>query len=117
MKRILLSLIAVAATAAFAADEVTTTTTTTTVGTGTITEYAPGTTLIVKESTGPVSYRYGETVTYVTKSGVTLTPAQVRARIKVGLPVSVHYSTLGDARVVERVEIDDEGEVEIETDD
>lgn len=38
----------------------TTTTRTTTYGNGTITEYVPGTTFIVKESTGPVTYRYGK---------------------------------------------------------
>jgi hypothetical protein len=33
----------------------TTTTTTTTIGTGTVTEYVPGSTMIVKESAGPVT--------------------------------------------------------------
>ncbi len=90
------------------------TTTTTTTSTGTISEYAPGTTFIVKESAGPVTYKYGNSVTYVTKSGKTLTEEQVKSRIKVGVPVSVHYSGTGDARTVERVEVDDDGEVEIE---
>ena len=54
-----------------------------------------------------MTYRYGKTVTYVTKSGKTLSEADVKTRIKVGAPVSVHYVTEGDSRVINRVEIDD----------
>jgi hypothetical protein len=110
MKTTILSLaIAMAATVAFAADTVTSskTTTTTTTSTGTLEEYTPGTAFVVKESSGPVKYRYGKKVTYVTKSGKTLSDADVKTRIKVGSPVTVHYGTEGDARVVNRVEIDD----------
>jgi hypothetical protein len=89
---------------------------TTTTTTGTITEYSPGTTFVVKETTGPVSYRYGETITYVTRSGRPLTEEQVRS-IKIGTPVSVHYITEGDERILNRVEVDeDDGEIEVETD-
>jgi hypothetical protein len=106
------------ASAAVAADTTTKTTTVkadgstetniqTTTGTGTITEYVPGTTFVVKETTGPVTYRYGKTVTYVTKSGQTLTEEALKTRIRVGLPVSVHYMTEGDNRVISRVVIDD----------
>jgi hypothetical protein len=84
-----------------------TTTTKTTTGSGTITEYTPGTTFIVKESSGPVTYHYGKHVTYVTKSGKTIPEAEVRTRIKVGAPVHVHYTTEGDNRVISRVEVDD----------
>lgn len=87
--------------------EVSTTTTTTTTGTGVIEEYTPGTTFVVKEKAGPVKYRYGKKVTYVTRSGKTLTDDEVRTRIRVGSPVSVHYATEGDAKVINRVEIDD----------
>jgi hypothetical protein len=108
MKRILLSLIAAVGTVAIAADVTETTTTTkTTVGTGTISEYVPEKTFIVKETSGPVTYKYGKKVTYVTKSGKTLTDADVRTRIKVGAPVSVHYATEGDTRIINKVEIDD----------
>jgi hypothetical protein len=94
MKRILLPLaLGIVSTLAFAAEETTTTTTKTTTSTGTITEYAPGSTFIVKETSGPVKYRYGKKVVYVTKSGKTLTDADVRTRIKVGIPVSVQYTT------------------------
>lgn len=91
----------------------TTTTTTTTTGTGTITEYSPGSAFIVKESSGPVSYRYGERMTYVTRSGKALTDDEVRTRVKVGTPVNVHFSTEGDERILNRVEIDD---IEIDDD-
>jgi len=82
MKKVLLS-IALAAVAPFAWGQVseTTTTTTTTEETGTITEFAPGTTIVLKESSGPKHYRFGKTVTYVTKSGKLLdedTPNLVR---------------------------------------
>jgi len=112
MKQSILTLgIALFATAAFAADEVSRTTTTTTTGgttgTGTITEYSPGQTFVVKESSGPVTYHYGKHVTYVTKSGKTLSDDEVRTRIKVGAPVSYSYSTEGDRKVISRVEIAD----------
>lgn len=106
MKAILSAAFALAATTAFAADVVTSTTTTTT-STGTVSEYTPGSTFIVKETSGPVTYKYGKKVTYVTKSGKTLTDDEVKTKIKVGVPVSVHYATEGDARVVNKVEIDD----------
>ncbi len=84
-----------------------TTETKTTTTTGTLHEYVPGTTFIVKETSGPVTYRYGKTVTYVTKSGKTISDDEVKTRIKVGVPVSVHYGMEGEHRVVNRVVIDD----------
>lgn len=114
MKRTLITLaMAVAATAAIAQSTVTTTTT---MGTGTVTEYTPGSTIVVRESAGRVTYRYGESVTYVTKKGRVLTAEEARTRMRVGVPVSVSYTTEGDNRVVSRIEVDDEGEVEIEKD-
>ena len=109
MKKTLLPLLCTfLASAAIAADvENTTTTTTTTYGDGTISEYSPGKTFIVKEKSGPVTYRYGKTVTYVTRGGKTLTDEDVRTRVKVGLPVHVYYSSEGSDRVVSRVEIED----------
>lgn len=87
--------------------ETTTTTTKTTTSTGTITEYVPGTTFIVKESSGPVTYKYGKKVTYVTKAGKEVPEAELKTRIKVGSPVSVDYVSEGDTRVVNKVVIDD----------
>jgi hypothetical protein len=85
----------------------TTTTVTTTTGTGTITEYTPSSAFVVRETSGPVTYRYGENVTYVTRSGAPLTEEQVRTHVKVGVPVRVQYSTEGEDRILNRVEIDD----------
>ena len=86
----------------------TTTTTTTSTGTGTVTEYSPDSAFIVKEASGPVSYQYGEKVIYVTRSGKELTDDDVRTRVKVGIPVNVQYSTKGEDKIINRVEIDDD---------
>jgi hypothetical protein len=108
MKKILIPLACgILSVTMFAAEETTTTTTKTTTSTGTISEYTPGSAFVVKETSGPVKYRYGKKVTYVTKSGKTLSDAEVRTRIKVGSPVSVQYATEGEDRVISRVEIDD----------
>lgn len=109
MKKTLIPfLLTILASAAIAADvEKTTTTTTTTYGDGTITEYAPGKTFVVKEKSGPTQYRYGKKVTYVTRGGKTLSEEDVRTRIKVGVPVHVYYDTEGSDRVISRVEIED----------
>ncbi len=105
---LLLACSALCAGSLVAADKETTTTTTkTTTSTGTISEYAPGSTFVVKETSGPVTYKYGKKVTYVTKSGKEIPEAELKTRIKVGNPVSVDYATEGDTRIVNRVVIDD----------
>jgi hypothetical protein len=81
----------------------TTTSTTTTDATGTITEFTPGQTIVLKESSGPVHYRFGKTVTYVTRSGKVIDQATVKSRVRVGVPVRVHYSGTGPNMVVDRV--------------
>ena len=86
----------------------TTTTTTTTTGNGTITEYTPGSVITLKETSGPRSYKFGKTVTYVTKSGKTLDEAAVKTRIKLGIPVSVHYTGEGENLLVNKVVVDDD---------
>lgn len=80
MKHILLS-IALATVAPFAWAQVseTTTTTSTTEGSGTIPEY----TIVLKESSGPRTYHFGKTVTYVTRSGKILDADTVRTRVRV----------------------------------
>src|SRR5881227_1799242 len=109
MKKILLSMaLAVVAPFAWAQVSQTTTTTTTTEGSGTITEYTPGTTIVLKETTGPRTYRFGKTVTYVTRSGKVLDEDTVRTRIKVGVPVHVHYLGEGDSMMVDRVVLDED---------
>src|SRR5262249_12381847 len=81
----------------------TTTTTTTTEANGTITEFTPGGMIVLKESSGPVRYRFGKTVTYVTRSGKVLDQATVKSKIRVGVPVRVHYSGTAPNMVVDRV--------------
>ena len=109
MKKMLLT-IALAVVAPFAWGQVseTTTTTTTTEGNGTITEYTPGSVIVLKETSGPRRYRFGKTVTYVTRSGKTLDEETVRTKIKVGLPVRVHYLGTGDNVMVDRVILDED---------
>ena len=108
MKKLLLAVLCAGATTVAFAQTTSTTTTSTTTSTGTIHEYSPGTTFVVKEKSGPVTYKYGKTVTYVTKKGKTLSEADVKTRIRVGAPVSVHYATEGEHRVINRVEVDDD---------
>src|SRR5438093_9578714 len=108
MKKLLLSL-ALAAVAPFAWGQVSsTTTTTTTEGSGTITSYTPGSTIVLKETTGPRTYRFGKTVTYVTRSGKVLDEDTVRTRVKVGVPVRVHYVGTGTNMMVDRVILEED---------
>jgi hypothetical protein len=81
----------------------TTTATTTTEDMGTITQYTPGSAIVLKETSGPVHYRFGKTVTYVTRSGKVLDQNTVKTKIKVGVPVRVHYAGTGQNKVVDRV--------------
>ena len=83
--------------------QTTSTTTTTSEEAGTITQYTPGSAIVLKEASGPVHYRFGKTVTYVTRSGKVLDQNTVRTRIKVGVPVRVHYAGTGENKVVDRV--------------
>src|SRR5213083_2947771 len=109
MKKILLSIaLAIAAPFAWAQVSETTTTTSTTEGSGTITEYTPGSAIVLKESSGPRSYHFGKTVTYVTRSGKVLDEDVVRTKVKVGVPVRVHYVGTGDNMMVDRVIVDED---------
>jgi hypothetical protein len=109
MKKTLLSMaLAIVAPFAWAQVSETTTTTTTTEGNGTITEFSPGKTIVLKESSGPRTYRFGKTVTYVTRSGKPLDEDVVRTKVKVGVPVRVHYVGTGDNMMVDRVILDED---------
>src|SRR5207237_7700145 len=111
MKKLILSM-ALAVAAPFAWAQVSeTTTTTTTEGSGTITEFSPGSSIVLKESAGPRHYRFGKKVVYVTRSGKELDEATVRTRIRVGVPVRVHYVGEGDNMLVDRVVVDEEYEL------
>jgi hypothetical protein len=110
MKKILLS-VALAVVAPFAwaqVSETTTTTTTTTEGSGTITEYTPGSAIVLRETSGPRTYRFGKTVTYVTRGGRILDEATVKTRVRVGIPVRVHYVGTGDNVMVDRVILEED---------
>ena len=63
---------------------------------------------MLRESSGPRRYRFGKTVTYVTRSGRALDEDMVRTRIKVGVPVRVHYVGTGDTIMVDRVILDED---------
>ena len=86
----------------------TTTTTTTTEANGTITQYTPGSAIVLRETTGPMRYRFGRTVTYVTRSGRVLDEQTVRTKIKVGVPVQVHFTGTGANRMVDRVILEED---------
>lgn len=108
MKRIILC-IAFGLAAPFAwaqVSQTTTTTTTTTEGDGTITEYTPGSGIVLKETAGPRHYRFGKRVVYVTKSSKEPDEDSVRTRVRVGVPVHVHYVGEGDDMMVDRVVLD-----------
>jgi hypothetical protein len=110
MKKMLLSM-ALTVVAPFAwgqVSETSTTTTTTTDANGTITEYTPGSAIVLRESSGPRRFRFGKTVTYVTRSGKTLDEDTVRTKVKVGVPVRVHYVGTGDNMMVDRVILDED---------
>src|SRR5436853_7876130 len=108
MKKLVLSM-ALAVAAPFAWGQGSeTTTTTTTEGNGTITEFSPGSAIVLKESSGPRHYRFGKKVTYVTRSGKELDEATVRTRVRVGVPVRVHYAGEGDNMLVDRVILDED---------
>jgi hypothetical protein len=109
MKKVILSMaLAVVAPFAWAQVSETTTTTTTTEGTGTITEFTPGSTIVLKETAGPKHYHFGKKVIYVTRGGRTLDEDTVRTRVKVGVPVHVHYAGEGDSALVDRVILDED---------
>jgi len=74
--------------------------TTTTESTGTITEFTPGSALILKtEAAEPVRYKFGKSVTYVTADGHVIEASKIRKDSK----VRVHYLKNGDDMVVDKV--------------
>jgi len=93
----------VASPAAFAEDiavsSSTTTTTAGTTGSGTVTTFTPGTSLVVGTDASPVTYRLGSSVTYVDSTGAVIEPTM----IKTGVPVTVHYVEEGGNMVADRV--------------
>lgn len=74
-------------------------TTTTTTADGTISEYSPQSLIISSAGAPPIRYSYNETTTYVDELGNPVSASVVRS----GLPVTVHYSQVGDALLASRV--------------
>jgi len=54
-----------------------------------------------------VAYTYRPPTVYSTPGGVVPTGEQVTTRMRAGLPVRVEYMNQGDARVIQRVVIED----------
>src|SRR6188472_4185158 len=109
MKKTIISMaLAIAAQFAWALVAERTTTTTAPEGNGTITQYTPGNMIVLKEKSGPRTYHFGKTVTYVTRSGKVLDEDVVKTRVKVGAPVRVHYVGTGDNVMVDRVILDED---------
>ena len=76
------------------------TTTTTTESFGTVTEFTPGDSLILKtEASEPMHYKFGKTVTYVNAHGKVIEPSKIRKDSK----VRVNYIKDGDDMLVDKV--------------
>jgi len=63
---------------------------------------------IVREGAAPKPYYFGKTVTYMTKSGKVLDEDAVKRRLKVAIPIAVHYSEEGANRTIDRVILDED---------
>ncbi len=80
------------------------TTTTTTESSGTITEYTPGSQIVLNTGSGePVRYKFSKTVTYVTPDGKVVEASKVRKNSK----VRVHYLKEGNDMLVDKVIVTD----------
>jgi hypothetical protein len=76
------------------------TTETTTESTGTVIEFAPGETMVLKtEAAEPVHYRFSKQVTYVTAKGRVIDASKIKKDSK----VQVHYVKDGDDMLVDKV--------------
>lgn len=80
------------------------TTTTTTESSGTITEYSPGSSIVLNTGSGePVHYKFSKNVTYVTPDGKVIEASKVRKDSK----VRVHYIKEGSDMLVDKVIVTD----------
>lgn len=78
----------------------TTATTTTDMSSGTITEFVPGTSVVLRtEAAAPVSYKFSKTVVYTDESGKVIESSLVRKDSK----VRVHYVKQGADTIVDKV--------------
>ena len=75
-------------------------TTTTTENYGTVTEFTPGSSIVLSTGSGePVQYRFSKSVTYVTPEGKVIDAS----RIKKDSKVRVHYIKQGNDMLVDKV--------------
>lgn len=82
----------------------TTESTTTTEASGTITEFSPGSSIVLSTGSGePAHYRFSKSVTYVTPSGKVIEASKVKKNSK----VRVHYLKEGGDMVVDKVIVED----------
>ena len=76
------------------------TTTTTTESLGTVTDFTPGQTIVLKTEAGePAHYKFSKTVTYQTADGRVIEPSKIGKDSK----VRVHYLKSGDDMLVDKV--------------
>src|SRR2546423_8210842 len=79
-------------------------TTTTTESLGTVTDFTPGQTIVLKTEAGePAHYKFSKTVTYQTADGRVIEPSKIRKDSK----VRVHYLKSGDDMLVDKVIVTD----------
>ncbi|WP_265595874.1 hypothetical protein [Verrucomicrobium sp. BvORR106] len=81
------------------ATQTTRTTTTTTTGAGTISQFSPGQTIVLRSTSGPLTYATSSSTVYVDETGA---PVAVE-KISSGVPVTVHYVQEGDRMIANRV--------------
>lgn len=76
------------------------TTTTTTESYGTVTEFTPGSALVLSTGSGePVKYKFSKSVTYVTPDGKVIEASKIKKNSK----VRVHYVKEGSDMLVDKV--------------
>ena len=91
-------------TVATGAGGATQTTTTTTESMGTVTEFTPDQTLVLKtEAAEPLRYKFSKKVTYVTADGKVIEASKIKRDSK----VHVHYVKEGDDMLVDKVIVND----------
>jgi hypothetical protein len=82
------------------------TTTTTTSTDGTVTTFEPGKTIVVRRQgpDGPISYALSKTARFLNRAGTEIEASRIRP----GTKVHVYYDGTGEARVANRVVVDDD---------
>jgi hypothetical protein len=69
-------------------------------------QVAESNTLLPKENGGGRHHDLGKEVVYVTRSGKVLDADAMRAKIKMGVPVYLHFAGSGSHMFVDRVTVD-----------